>query len=517
MLGSYWRNACASWEWNEPYVQGVTPDEPRAFSDAAPRVTVPWRLAHHAEDAHSSESSKRKVVATMEDTLGFGRSGRQRIAALPNAVADALAGDADGLPPVTAQALDILRERLQSEQDRDLRVAAATALGVAGSRDQATVTVLYGRLQAPDEDAWVKLAAVRALVQLGEATTKSIAAGEGLLRHADAEVRRAAVRMLGDLGADHPEVVPPLLACVEQESEAPAVRASAAAALGQLKQAQAVPALSELAAVADATVRLAAVRALGLIGGPVVLPTLRGVLNTDQDPAVRAAAVDALGAIGSRSAVPSLAATLREDASSKVRSAAADALAVVGGPSAPPALVASLSDEDPDARFAVVQALGLVGTPAAIPALLSRKRIEQDPDVRHAIAEALEMLEADAALGKVIVLSPRKLPKRAAGTPWQVGGETEDGTLQATVSVADDGTATLGVASLALPAGTKVIITMSDRGGAEEASVEEVVAERSLVMSGTERTSTELELTPDLKRMLESRYLKVRASWPSPK
>ncbi len=134
---------------------------------------------------------------------------------------------------------------------------AVAALGRIGSPTDAAISALVAALRHADAD--VRRAAVRALGQLGPA---AISALEQTLAGPDHEVRRRAVEALGQIG---PEALPSLIESLRNES--PPARRAAARALGRLgaKAKAAEPALIVAVNDADPHVQEAAARALGRI------------------------------------------------------------------------------------------------------------------------------------------------------------------------------------------------------------------------------------------------------------
>lgn len=131
-------------------------------------------------------------------------------------------------------------------------------------------------------------------------------------QHEDARVRREAVRALAHLSGPRASLY--IMGGLRDQD--PGVRLQAIAALGTLRDRQAIPALAPLAAAAgrrgDPEARKAALGALGLIGGPVALRTLRECLTRRSwffrraDDEVKVAAAQALATMGTREALGAL-------------------------------------------------------------------------------------------------------------------------------------------------------------------------------------------------------------------
>jgi hypothetical protein len=123
----------------------------------------------------------------------------------------------------------------------------------------------------------------------------------------------------------------------------PDARWWAVAALGHLPGAAATAALVNVAADKDASVRAAALHALGQRTSPEAVTPLLFALNDDSEYLARLA-TEALIRIG-RLAVPGLIQALRHDAQPRVRVNAARGLAAIADPAAIPALMGALEDE----------------------------------------------------------------------------------------------------------------------------------------------------------------------------
>jgi HEAT repeat protein len=185
------------------------------------------------------------------------------------------------------------------------------------------------------------------------------------LKHADAEVRRAAAVALAEMGPQARAAVPDLAETLKDQADP--VRIQAALALWSMGP-EATPAVADLTAALDdrnAEVRADAAGALGAIGPKAVDAVGRlGASLRDENPAVRHAAAKALGAIGpeARGAVSDLIGALR-DPDRNVRSEVAYTLAALGpdAQGAVPSLQEMASKEtDGQVRGAAVHALSKI-------------------------------------------------------------------------------------------------------------------------------------------------------------
>jgi HEAT repeat protein len=176
--------------------------------------------------------------------------------------------------------------------DPSPRVRAAAAAGLAERGEESAVPLLASRL-AQDKDKFVRKTAAYALGGFhGRERTSALVAA---IKDKDMEVRGAVAVSLGD----HPdaEAVPALSAALSDKSAF--IRAQAAHALGVNGQgaSQTVPNLIGLLAKdEDAEVRRCAAAALGQIGDRSALPALERARH-DRDPYLDQVAIDAINII----------------------------------------------------------------------------------------------------------------------------------------------------------------------------------------------------------------------------
>ena len=223
------------------------------------------------------------------------------------------------------------------------------------------------------------------------------------LQAQDPELRYWAADSMGKIG--DPGAVPALIRALGDPFDA--VRMSACVALGDLKAAEAVPALIELvsgktppgkhghlfAPVEVGEVRWMAAQALGRIGDRrAVVPLMQILPAAGGDLGLYVA--QALGELGDWRAVPALIEESRRREEPELRGVA-EALGIIGDPQAVPALVDLLQTGKEDVRCAAAVALGRMADPRAVDPL--RKARNSDPQgfVREAAASALRKLDAD--------------------------------------------------------------------------------------------------------------------------
>lgn len=140
-------------------------------------------------------------------------------------------------------------------------------------------------------------------------------------------------------------------------NEDPEVRRKAVVALGERRNADVTNILcAVLETDKDPLVRAAAAEALGKIGNPSAIPTLVKALD-DERYMVRWDAVKALGELKAGPAIPNLERVAKTDRQSDVRLAAVNALGKIGGKEAIGPLIDVLSDKDENIAYFASQNL----------------------------------------------------------------------------------------------------------------------------------------------------------------
>jgi HEAT repeat protein/beta-lactamase regulating signal transducer with metallopeptidase domain len=181
------------------------------------------------------------------------------------------------------------------------------------------------------------------------------------------------------------------------------VRQAAVEALGNTRDSVAVRALMEvLRADESPIVRRSAAWSLGQIKDDLAIPALSEALARDRDVEVRKNAASALGSIDNPRATPALTQALERDADASVRMEAAESLANIEDPASGDALIRALDrDDDPGVRRAVIEAIDNIENLRAVPAV-SRALRDADPEVRRAAADALSSMDDKDAVPALI-------------------------------------------------------------------------------------------------------------------
>ena len=176
----------------------------------------------------------------------------------------------------------------------------------------------------------------------------------------DKDVRRAAIRALGEVGDSH--TIGPLIATLNDSEED--VRRAAVETLAEIGDVHAVEPLIVALKGSIASVDHASARLLAKIGAPAIEPLI--VTLKDTSEYVRGAVTLALSEIGALAVEPLISVLGDLD----VRQAAAKALAEIGEPAIEP-LIVTLKDTNEQVRQAASWALGWMSDPRIVEPLLA--------------------------------------------------------------------------------------------------------------------------------------------------
>ena len=163
---------------------------------------------------------------------------------------------------------------------------------------------------------------------------------------------------------------------------------------------EAVPEIITAASHRLASVRWAAVTALGEIGDRRAVAPLADLLAHDAESEVRRAAALALGQLGGPEATARLTEAMA-NSDPDVRWFVANALGEFGGPEATARLIEAMADSDSNVRYRVVLALGEIGDAQATPSLLAALR-DADPVMRGEAAYSLGRFRDPRAVGGLV-------------------------------------------------------------------------------------------------------------------
>jgi HEAT repeat protein len=234
------------------------------------------------------------------------------------------------------------------DEDAELVIPAADALAKIGDPHAfEALLALVG-----DPNAAVRQAVVGALNSLGSPLMPGRVLP--LLEDPDPNVRESAVKIAGYFG--YPECVELLLKRCHDEDER--VRRAAVEHLPFIEDERATPTLVRALRHETPKVRASAAGAMALAEGPEVSSSLIEAL-ADEDSWVRYFAARSLGRQKIIESTDALAALARDDKSNHVRIAAVEALGSIGGEVAARAIAPLLKSDEPDLVRAAANALGI--------------------------------------------------------------------------------------------------------------------------------------------------------------
>jgi HEAT repeat protein len=210
----------------------------------------------------------------------------------------------------------------------------------------------------------------------------------------DPGVRRAAIEHLAFLDDDR---APPTLRHALTDAS-PLIRVAAVQALGRLDAAHVDDALAGALHDSDSWVRYFAARALGDRAHQPSVQALMALAHDDPVGHVRIAALDALGALGCADAIPALSSLAAAD-DPDCRNAALGALGRIREADAWPPLLSALRHDDGEARAVAASAVARYGGPLAVEALEWAAAADDDTTVVRSAVEGLVALAVDEAEG----------------------------------------------------------------------------------------------------------------------
>ena len=303
-------------------------------------------------------------------------------AALEAAVADARSRRAG---PAQADAVEVLCH-FRGEVDGALEAAHdMTTPGVA--------TLLVERLVGThDEERREELSG--ALPELGEEVGYALVEAlrqEALDVDADRSLRRLLLRLLGEMGGRHPDLIREMM----DDANWRVVR-NAIPLAADMDGAGAIQHLTAALGHDRPEVRREALSALGRVGGDDATALAVGKLG-DPDPGVRGQAARSLGILTAERALRPLIQQLEEEPEPSVQVELIRTLGVLGDPSAvlpiEKRISGSLFSRPPlDVRVVGYRALAAIGTPHAM-GLIDRALEDRDPEVQKVARTILESRE----------------------------------------------------------------------------------------------------------------------------
>ena len=284
-----------------------------------------------------------------------------------------------------------------AEQARaDAYLACGERLAAEGRKRQAET--IFASMLADGQPDRVRVAALRGLVRVNPDTAATRVLS--FLAGANAPLRSAAAQLAGEIpGGDVTATAAERLPSLPVDAQL--VLLPALARRGDGKAVNAVASLTESK---DESVRVASVRALGVLGGTHHLPHL--VALAAAGGGVGKAAAESLAGLSGDGMDSAIIAAARAGESAH-RVAAVGSLAARGATAAVPALLDLAGDADGAVRAAVAAALGKLAGGGELPKLVALVAGARDGTGRKALAEALARAagrtpDANAAAGPVV-------------------------------------------------------------------------------------------------------------------
>ena len=241
---------------------------------------------------------------------------------------------------------------------------AAISLGIRGeARD---VEPLIRALEDAEGEHHLRAEIYRALGLIGDVSAAPTLR-DALKSEWRPELRAIAAASLGGVGSA--DSIPALLEALEEDERAVRQKAiDALGAFDRVESIAALSKLA-LSGESGAT-RRRALRALGATGSAKATEPLLSALARAEDDATRAVIIDALANVAPREAIGPLAALLDETTNPTLQVKLAVALGVIGGEGTVPTLAGLLSSEDRAVQRAAVRMLAEARSAGAVPSLM---------------------------------------------------------------------------------------------------------------------------------------------------
>ena len=270
--------------------------------------------------------------------------------------------------PPARESVSGLCALLKGDASQQVRQEAAMALGMIHARPEESVPALLRAFK--DSDEWARMRAISAVGRFGPEAASALPTLAPLLEQPAGQRTNAGVTALGAMQLIGEPAKPYLLKALNNKLS----RSLAVEGLGSMGAPEALPEILKLLKDSDASVRVAAARALWKLDPKqtaTVVPVLIEGVKDQKHWAVRGRAIFVLGEIGpaAKESVPALCEALK-DKYEDIRALAAISLGNMGATAKPavPELRAALKDEDGGVREKAAKALEKIDK--ATPALL---------------------------------------------------------------------------------------------------------------------------------------------------
>ncbi len=209
-----------------------------------------------------------------------------------------------------------------------------------------------------------------------------------LLESTSIAVRREAVMQIGKMRS--PAAMSRLVEVLENDTDF-GVRASAAEALGNIRNKASTPALVKALGDENKNVKSSVIIAMGYMRDRTSVDPLLSFLGKEKDTGLRISAINVLGVIGDERALPTFAKLLKDE-NPRIKTISAQALGRLRKPAAVEPLLESSKDENYNVRLYSIRALGEIGDKSAVKDIGKLLKLEKDDKNKVAIAYTLGML-----------------------------------------------------------------------------------------------------------------------------
>jgi HEAT repeat protein len=235
----------------------------------------------------------------------------------------------------------------------------------------------------------------------------------------DHSIRQSAAVALGQIS--DPQAVGPLIAALRDEDFA--VRRAAAEALGQIGDRQAVEPLISSLRDGNRHVRYVAVLALERLDDPLAIEPLE-VVCKDRDEAVQAVATVAQAMIGDNPVMQLTTSLKDQDPNGHLHSTVVEALARLGSTAVEP-LIVVFNDkaQRPEVRIGVARALGKIGDPKSVDSFAAALKAGEDEllTIRVVSAKALGQIGDPRAVPELLQALEAKSGYVREAAAWSLG------------------------------------------------------------------------------------------------
>jgi len=268
--------------------------------------------------------------------------------------------------------------RLEAVRDNAYLMCADKMLAEGQRREAVTI---YRKMTAPDNSTWIRIAAYKGLV--GAEKDKAVPHILALLKDKDLDLQRAAGKFIIEMpGSAITEALAEQLEHLSADGQVVLL-----SALEERADKAAAPYIAKAVTSSSEPVRLAAIKALAVLGDASSVELLAEVSGGGDETGK--AAMDSLGRLSGPHVTAALIATLRSRADASVRVNVIQTLINRRETEAIPILFAVAKDNDTDVRQAAYKALGALSGQRELPIMVSMLLAAKSSTDRAGIERAM--------------------------------------------------------------------------------------------------------------------------------